>query len=141
MQDDMKGTELAQAGIDAFNARDRVAMRRLYAFDATILNPDSPIPMTVDEMINGFDAALVAFPDARVSLGPVLAEGDNVAFEMTWTGTHQGPLEMPDGSELPATGLTVSFSVALMLETTEGLIRRERQYYDNLGILDQLGVT
>ena len=67
--------------------------------------------------------------------------GDDVAFEMTWTGTHEGPLEMPDGSELPATGLTVSFSVAVVLETTEGLIRRERQYYDNLGILDQLGVT
>jgi len=135
------GRELAQAGVDAFNARDRAAMRKLYASDATILNPDSPIAMSVDEMISGFDASLSAFPDARISLGSVLADGDDVAFEMTWTGTHEGPLEMPDGSELPATGLTVSFSVAVVLETTEGLIRRERQYYDNLGILDQLGVT
>jgi len=127
------GRELAQAGVDAFNARDRAAMRKLYASDATILNPDSPIAMSVDEMISGFDA--------RISLGSVLADGDDVAFEMTWTGTHEGPLEMPDGSELPATGLTISFSVAVVLETTEGLIRRERQYYDNLGILDQLGVT
>ena len=137
----MKGRALSQAGIDAFNARDHAAMRKLYAPDATILNPDSPTPMSLDEMINGFDALLVAFPDANVSLGSVLAEGDDVAFEMTWTGTHQGPLEMPDGGELPATGLTVSFSVAVMLETADGLIRRERQYYDNLGILDQLGVT
>jgi len=135
------GRELAQAGVDAFNARDRAAMRKLYASDATILNPDSPIAMSVDEMISGFDASLSAFPDARISLGSVLADGDDVAFEMTWTGTHEGPLEMPDGSELPATGLTISFSVAVVLETTEGLIRRERQYYDNLGILDQLGVT
>ena len=120
---------------------DRAAMRKLYASDATILNPDSPIAMTVDEMISGFDASLSAFPDARVLLGSVLAGGDHVAFEMTWTGTHEGPLEMPDGSELPATGLTVSFPVAVVLETTDGLIRRERQYYDNLGILDQLGVT
>ena len=137
----MVGRELARAGVDAFNARDRAAMRKLYASDATILNPDSPIAMSVDEMISGFDASLSAFPDARISLGSVLADGDDVAFEMTWTGTHEGPLEMPDGSELPATGLTVSFSVAVVLETTEGLIRRERQYYDNLGILDQLGVT
>jgi len=135
------GRELAQAGVDAFNARDRAAMRKLYASDATILNPDSPIAISVDEMISGFDASLSAFPDARISLGSVLADGDDVAFEMTWTGTHEGPLEMPDGSELPATGLTISFSVAVVLETTEGLIRRERQYYDNLGILDQLGVT
>jgi len=135
------GRELAQAGVDAFNARDRAAMRKLYASDATILNPDSPIAMSVDEMISGFDASISAFPDARISLGSVLADGDDVAFEMTWTGTHEGPLEMPDGSELPATGLTISFSVAVVLETTEGLIRRERQYYDNLGILDQLGVT
>jgi steroid delta-isomerase-like uncharacterized protein len=141
MQGDMTGSELPQAGIDAYNSRDRVAMRKLYAPDATILNPDSPIPMTVDEMVNGFDASLVAFPDANISLDSVLAQGDNVAFEMTWTGTHQGPLEMPDGGELPATGLTVSFPVAVMLETADGLIRRERQYYDNLGILDQLGVT
>ena len=137
----MVGRELAQAGVDAFNARDRAAMRKLYASDATILNPDSPIAMSVDEMISGFDASISAFPDARISLGSVLADGDDVAFEMTWTGTHEGPLEMPDGSELPATGLTISFSVAVVLETTEGLIRRERQYYDNLGILDQLGVT
>lgn len=137
----MTGRELPQAGVDAFNTRDTAAMRRLYRSDATITNPDSPIPMSVDEMINGFDAALLAFPDARISLGPVVAEGDNVAFEMTWTGTHQGPLVMPDDSELPATGLTVSFLVAVMLETNEGQIRRERQYYDNLGILDQLGVT
>ena len=127
--------------MDAFNARDRAAMRKLYASDATILNPDSPIAMTVDEMISGFDASLSAFPDATVSLGSVMADGDDVAFEMTWTGTHQGPLEMPDGSELPATGLTVSFPVAVVLETADGLISRERQYYDNLGILDQLGVT
>jgi steroid delta-isomerase-like uncharacterized protein len=137
----MNDRELPQAGIDAFNARDRVAMRKLYASDATILNPDSPTPMSVEEMVSGFDASLSAFPDARISLGSVLAEDETVVFEMTWTGTHQGPLEMPDGSELPATGLTVSFPVAVVLETTGGLIRRERQYYDNLGILDQLGVT
>jgi steroid delta-isomerase-like uncharacterized protein len=137
----MTSTELAQAGVEAFNARDRAAMRELYTSDATILNPDSPIPMSVDEMISGFDTLLAAFPDARIALGSVLATGDNVAFEMTWTGTHQGPLELPDGSELPATGLTVSFPVAVMLETSDGRIRRERQYYDNLGILDQLGVT
>jgi steroid delta-isomerase-like uncharacterized protein len=137
----MASRDLPQAGVDAFNARDSDAMRKLYTSDATILNPDSPNPMTVDEMISGFDAALVAFPDAAVSLGPVVAEGDIVAFEMTWTGTHQGPLVMPDDSELPATGLTVSFPVAVMLETSDGRIRRERQYYDNFGILDQLGVA
>ena len=137
----MTNRELAQAGADAFNARDTAAMRKLYSSDATILNADSPIPMSVDEMISGFDTSLAAFPDAKVALASVVADGDKVAFEMTWTGTHQGPLEMPDGTELPATGLTVSFPVAVMLETRGGLIRRERQYYDNLGILDQLGVT
>jgi steroid delta-isomerase-like uncharacterized protein len=137
----MASRDLPQAAVDAFNARDSDAMRKLYTSDATILNPDSPNPMTVDEMISGFDAALVAFPDAAVSLGSVVAEADIVAFEMTWTGTHQGPLVMPDDSELPATGLTVSFPVAVMLETSDGRIRRERQYYDNFGILDQLGVA
>ena len=91
----MTGSELPQAGIDAFNSRDRVAMRKLYAPDATILNPDSPIPMTVDEMVNGFDASLVAFPDANISLDSMLAEGDNVAFEMTWTGTHRARSRCP----------------------------------------------
>jgi steroid delta-isomerase-like uncharacterized protein len=137
----MASRDLPQAGVDGFNARDFSAMRKLYTSDATILNPDSPNSMTVDEMISGFDASLVAFPDAAVSLGPVVAEGDIVAFEMTWTGTHQGPLMMPDDSELPATGLTISFPVAVVLETSDGRIRRERQYYDNFGILDQLGVA
>lgn len=137
----MVGRELAQAGIDVFNARDSEAMRKLYRSDATVTNPDSPSPMSVDEMISGFDISLSSFPDASVSLGLVVAEGDSVAFEMTWTGTHEGPLLLPDGFELPATGRTVSFSVAVMLEMAEGLILRERQYYDNLSILDQLGVT
>jgi steroid delta-isomerase-like uncharacterized protein len=137
----MAGRELAQAGVDAFNARDLETLRELYRSDATVTNPDSPTPMSVDEMISGFNASLSSFPDARVALGSVVSDGDTVAFEMTWTGTHEGPLMMPDGFDLPATGRTVSFSVAVMLETSEGLIVRERQYYDNLAILDQLGVA
>jgi ketosteroid isomerase-like protein len=137
----MSARELVQAGLAAYNTRDSEAMRKLYRPDATITNPDSPDPMSVDEMIGGFGIALSAFPDARLTLTSVVVEGDNVAFEMRWTGTHQGPLELPDGSELPPTERTVSFPVAVMLETREGLIVRERQYYDNLAILDQLGVA
>jgi steroid delta-isomerase-like uncharacterized protein len=137
----MVNRDLAQAGVDAFNTRDPNAMRSIYARDATITNPDSPDPMSVEQMIDGFDAALSSFPDAQVALGTVVVDGDNMAFEMTWTGTHRGPLAMPDGSELPPTGRTVSFGVSVMLEIREGLIHRERQYYDNLGVLDQLGVV
>jgi predicted ester cyclase len=137
----MASRGVPQAGVTAYNERDSESMRRLYRSDATITNPDSPIAMSVEEMVRGFNTSLEAFPDAHVSLGTVVADGDNVAFEMTWTGTHQGPLVMPDGSVLPATGCTVSFAVAVMLETDGDLILRERQYYDNLGILDQLGVV
>ena len=137
----MVGREVPEAGVDAFNRRDTESMRGLYQSVATITNPDSPDPMSVEEMISGFNTSLSAFPDVWVSLGTVVAEGNNVAFEMTWTGTHEGPLVMPDGSVLPPTHLTVSFSVAVMLETEDNLILRERQYYDNLGILDQLGVV
>jgi steroid delta-isomerase-like uncharacterized protein len=137
----MQSRQLAQAGVDAFNARDQQAMRKLYTPDASITNPDSPEPMSVDQMIGGFGAAFSSFPDARVELGTVVADGDHVAFEMTWTGTHEGPLAMPDGSELPPTRRRVSFGVSVMLELRDGLIHRERQYYDNLGVLDQLGVA
>jgi predicted ester cyclase len=138
---DMENGQLPQAGVDAFNARDAEAMRKLYAPDATITNPDSPVPMSVDEMINGFDTACSSFPDAQVSLGTVVADGQHVAFEMTWKGTHHGPLVMPDGSELAPTGLTISLGLSVMLDVSEGLIQHERQYYDNLGVLDQLGVA
>src|SRR4026209_1581826 len=101
---EMASRGVPQAGVTAYNERDSESMRRLYRSDATITNPDSPIAMSVEEMVRGFNTSLEAFPGAHLSRGPVVADGDNVAFEMTWTGTHQGPLVMPDGSVLPATG-------------------------------------
>jgi len=46
---------------------------------------------------------LDAFPDIHHHIGPVVAGGDGVAFELEIHGTHTAPLATPQG-ELPPTG-------------------------------------
>lgn len=65
--------------------------------------------------VRGADAGLelakgwrAAFPDVRGKIFNVTAAGTTAALEITWMGTHTGPLELPSGT-LPATGKTVEF--------------------------------
>jgi SnoaL-like polyketide cyclase len=59
-------------------------------------------------------------------------------MEITWMGTHSGPLELPSGT-LPATGKTVEFDGVQVFIVEGGKVTHMRNYLDFLTMLSQVG--
>ena len=75
-----------------------------------------------------------AYPDTRIELGELIAEGDFVAGPWTATGTHQGELMgiAPTGRSIKITGMGMD-------RVRDGRIVESWGNYDSLGMLAQLG--
>jgi steroid delta-isomerase-like uncharacterized protein len=76
-----------------------------------------------------------AFPDMRVEVHDMIAEGDLVATRVTYSGTHQGEF-----LGVPATGRRIEVSGVDFLRMRDG---RQAEHWggpDMAGLLQQLGV-
>jgi steroid delta-isomerase-like uncharacterized protein len=75
-----------------------------------------------------------AYPDTRLEIGEMIAEGDLVAMTWTATGTHQGELMgiAPTGRSVTVSGIGVD-------RVSGGQIVESWANYDALGMLTQLG--
>ncbi len=81
-----------------------------------------------------------AMPDARAEVETLVEAGDCVIVEGRFIGTHTGPLDGPDGV-LEPTGASVNLRFADFVTVRAGQIVSYRTYYDQLGLLTQLGLT
>jgi steroid delta-isomerase-like uncharacterized protein len=80
---------------------------------------------------------LEAFPDVSFSVEDLIAEGDKVVSRFTARGTHQGETEEfgpPTGRQFEQEGITIH-------RIEDGKIVEEWSQYDNLSILQQLGLA
>ncbi len=83
-----------------------------------------------------FTAMRTAFPDLKVEPQTMVAEGDQVAFAYTITGTHKGDFNgiAPTGKPIEVRGMQIGrFEDGKMVERWGSS--------DELGILKQLGVV
>ena len=76
-----------------------------------------------------------AFPDIKVELVHVLAEGDMAAAHCHLKGTHTG-----DTLGVPATGKTVDFRGVVLVKTRGDKIIEGHNYFDFLGMFHQIGL-
>jgi hypothetical protein len=58
-----------------------------------------------DQAIAVWQGWATAFPDVQATFDRELPSGNVVVFEVTWRGTHQGPLQTPGGA-IPPTVIT-----------------------------------
>ena len=91
-------------------------------------------PRDTAAMAQFLRAVHAAFPDWRVQVRTILAEGDSVAVEWYGEVTHKGTFH-----GIPATGNRISVSGINVYTITDGKIVREREEMDSLGMLQQLG--
>jgi steroid delta-isomerase-like uncharacterized protein len=80
-----------------------------------------------------------AMPDARAVVERSVESGDIVAVEGRFTGTHTGPLATDDG-EVDPTGAAIDLRFADVSRVRDGRIVAYHTYYDQLGLLTQLGL-
>ena len=69
-----------------------------------------------------------------------IAMGDQVTSEVVYKTTHTGPLVSSNGT-IPPTNKPVVLKVMFISSFRNGLIQRERSYYDQAGFMKQLGIT
>ena len=77
-----------------------------------------------------------AFPDLRMTVEDVIAEGEKVVQRRSYQGTHQGEL-----FGIPASGKAISVSQITVSRVADGKFVEEWAETDFLGMLQQLGVV
>jgi len=75
------------------------------------------------------------FPDIKVTVEDLVAEGEKVVARWTWRGTNQG-----DFQGMPPTGKQVNGSGISIHRFADGKIAEAWVNFDALGMLQQLGV-
>jgi steroid delta-isomerase-like uncharacterized protein len=75
-----------------------------------------------------------AFPDVRIDVDDVLAEGDKIAARVTLQGTHTG-----EALGLPASGRRVTVAGIVLARFHDGQVAEAWNLWDQLGLLRQVG--
>ena len=93
-------------------------------------NPDVVGPEGVKAHIKALRAA---FPDLKVTIEDIVAEGDLVAVRGTWRGTHQGEFR-----GVPAIGRKIEFGGMVFWRVGGGQIRERWGLIDTPSLMRQL---
>jgi steroid delta-isomerase-like uncharacterized protein len=93
-----------------------------------------PKPLTREETEQFFRTLRAAFPDQRVTIEDMIAEGDKVVTRYTSRGTHKG-----DFMGIPATGKEVVVTGIVISRIAQGKIAEDWEELDTLGFMVQLG--
>ncbi len=124
---------------EALNARDvsdQSLAYQLVAADFVGHFPGQP-PIEGLEAFRQFGSLYFsAFPDLQIAPEELIAERDKVTMRYGWRGTQQGEL-----MGFPATGKQVRASGISILRIANGKIAEQWDSFDNLGMLQQLGVV
>jgi len=101
--------------------------------------PRCPRPLDLEglEAWRQFTAPFTeAFPDLRLTIQDIAAEGDTVAARVAFEGTYRGEFQ-----GLPPTGKKVAFSSMEFNRVVDGQVEEHWVEINLLGLVQQLGVT
>ena len=125
---------LARRSWESVEASDTLG--EVYASDVVWHMPDQEV-RGIEEAKQFVDMFKTAFPDMQATVEDVVAEGDKVVTRVTLRGTHQGEVEEfgpPTGRRVEVQGITIH-------RIEGGKIAEEWNSYDNLSMMQQLGLA
>jgi steroid delta-isomerase-like uncharacterized protein len=93
-----------------------------------------------DQVIAAWQGWAKAFPDSKATFNNAFASGTTVVLELTWQGTHTGPLETPAGT-IAATGKRIEVRGCVVSELVGDKTKVQRHYFDMATLLEQIGAT
>ena len=132
--------QAARGVVEAFNASDwedcKAAMTSDSVYDEV---GTSRRLQGVGEIIPCFEEWKEAMPDVRGTVTNACATGNTVVLEVTWRGTHTGPMKGPSGA-VPATGKQQTTRSSWIMDFEGGKISESRHYFDMLSFMQQLGL-
>jgi steroid delta-isomerase-like uncharacterized protein len=108
----------------------------LLAPDYELHFPGAPEPMKREAFSQFIPSFPAAFPDFRLAVQSLIAEGDEVAVRFVLHGTHKGEF-----MGVPATGREVAIPGHVFYRLRGGKIVDDRPIFDRALMHEQLGVT
>jgi ketosteroid isomerase-like protein len=112
-----------------------------YAEEVTAMTPDAGELRGRDEIVRWMQQFTEALPDSRWEEIAKYEAGDTAIDEGYVVGTNTGPLALPTGEALPATGKQVRIRACDVATVRDGVIVSHRFYYDQMEFLSQLGLV
>jgi steroid delta-isomerase-like uncharacterized protein len=133
--------DAASAPILAYNAKNWDELARTITSDAVYDEvANRRTARGSSDVITVYKAWAEAMPDSNGTIESVHTSGNTVILELTWRGTHTGPLHTP-GGDLPATGNTFEVRACMIVDVSDGKARAMRQYFDMATMMAQLGIA
>lgn len=131
-----KNKQIVRSFIDAGNNGDLDALDEILAVDFVRHSQATPdVNVTNREEFKQFYRDTAAtFPDQRVTIDAMAAEGDRVAFYGKFAGTQEGPM-----GPFPPSGKRLEVEMGGMFRIQDGRIAELWVTWDNLAGLVQLG--
>jgi ketosteroid isomerase-like protein len=120
---------------------DVTALAAVYADDAVAVTPDAGELKGRDEVAGYLGGLLTAIPDFTWEPLAEHESGDTSIDEGWVVGTNTGPLLLPDGSTVPATGRAVRVRGCDIATVAGDTIVRHHFYFDQMELLTQLGLV
>ena len=94
----------------------------------------------IDQVLEVWQGWATAFPDSHLIFHDSSESSGKVALELTFHGTHTGPMQTPD-EEIPATGNSVELRACELVEVEDGKVKSIRNYFDMMTMMQQLGLA
>jgi len=110
-----------------------------YAEDAETSDPSGKYKGK-KQILESFKVWKTAFPQGTAEVTNQIAQGDHVATEVVYKATHTGPLVSASGT-IPPTNKPVVLKTMIVSTFRDGLIQRERTYFDRTDLMQQLGIV
>jgi len=130
-----------EIGESSIGARDWEAYGSVFAEDLQMVTPALPgITIGRNARVQFVQGIVESFPDGVVEVQRYFGKGDWACVEVLFTGTHTGPMPGADGSVIPATHKSVKWPYCMVMKFEDGLVSQLYEYYDQLDLLNQLGV-
>jgi len=119
---------------------DMKVVAELYAEDAVAYTPDEGVIHGRDNIVEYWRQMTESVPDGRFETLHSYEAGDTAIDEGLYRGHNTGPLYLPDGGTLPATGKEVGIHGVDLATVKDGRITEYRLYFDEMEFLGQLGL-
>ena len=127
---------IARRGYEAINQNNLDALDEVVAPDITDHDPAPGQAPGLEGVKQWFSSMHTAFPDFRMNVEDMIAEGDKVVARVRLSGTHQGEFMGID-----ATGNRVTITgIDILRVNADGKIVEHWGNFDDLGMMQQLGV-
>ena len=132
--------ETLHAAIAAWNAHDLPKVAGFYRPDVVLVTPDTGEVKGREQAVEWNRKFMEAFPDGKLEIPASFDSGDTGIVEWVFYGTNTGPLPLPNGETLPATGRRVTVRGIDVSILEGGSVVSQRSYYDQVELLTQLGL-